>query len=283
MAPKSFAPGLTAEERESLNQLLAKAQQSGESVVSSGVDGYGSYVAGSAPAPSMLSPSDPVIAPTGTPLFTPDGISYSGGNAGGFHRNRKSASAIVGDGGAMTDACKRRCDEGFEFVEGSMDDIDALIAERETLDSIAEFNRDTNTHLPVGHHGARYQYPFGLRSCLNAAVPLPVDTTDSAWDDTLCELPAVAKMQMSYRGLRDLARSGDTRIRSYLNYICSSFGEEGIQQIMLAGSCKSGGFDLGAWLKRNGWDIAETNTASTFRRTSATAAKAKAKGSGKGA
>ena len=79
MAPKSLAPGLTAEEREALNQLLAKAQQSGESVVSNGVDGYGSYVAGSAPAPSMLSPSDPAIAPTGTPLFTPDGISYQVG------------------------------------------------------------------------------------------------------------------------------------------------------------------------------------------------------------
>ena len=138
MAPKSLAPGLTAEERESLNQLLAKAHQAGESTVSSGEDGYGSYVANSAHAPSMLSPSDPVVAPAGTAFFTPDGIAYSGGNAGGFRRNRKSA--VVGDGGAMTDASKRRCDEGFEFVEGSLEDIDAVIAERETLDSIAEFN-----------------------------------------------------------------------------------------------------------------------------------------------
>ena len=52
---------------------------------------------------------------------------------------------------------------------------------------------------------------------------------------------------------------------------------------MHGGECKSGGYDLGAWLKRNGWDISETNAMSTFHRTSATKAKAQAKGSGKGA
>lgn len=67
-----------------------------------------------------------------------------------------------------------------------------------------------------------------------------------------------------------------------LNFCCSSFGDEGVRQIMQGGACTKGGYDLGAWLKRNGWDIAETNTGSSFRRVSATQAKTKSKGAGKG-
>ena len=75
----------------------------------------------------------------------------------------------------------------------------------------------------MGHHGSTHQFVVGKRSCLNAAVPLPANTSDSAWDDTLCELPRVIHRCMSYSDMRDAAGSGDTRMRGFLNWICSSF------------------------------------------------------------
>ena len=135
-------------------------------------------------------------------MFTPEGITYAGGKTGGWHRNRKSVA--VGGGGAMTEASKRRCEEGFEFVE----DFEAILAEKETLDAIADFNRGAiGPHrVPVGHHGSPHQFPVGKQGCLNAAVPLPANTSDSAWDDTLCELPSVVNRCMSYSDMRDAAK-----------------------------------------------------------------------------
>lgn len=144
------------------------------------------------------------------------------------------------------------------------------------LDAIAELQ-----HIPMGHHGSPHQYPVGKRSCLNVAVPLPVDTTDEVWDDTLCDLPSVRDQFLSYAELRDKARAGDSTIRSLLNLCCDKFGDKAIEQLKQNGCCSKGGYDLGAWLRRNGWDVAEVNSAAVYQRVSKTAVVAK-KGTGKG-
>lgn len=127
-------------------------------------------------------------------------------------------------------------------------------------------------YVPMGQHGSPHQYPIGRRACIVASVPLP-----------LCELPCVKDLFLSYAELRDRARSGDTSIRSLLNLCCAKLGDRGIEQLKASGVCSKPGFDLGAWLRRCGWNVTETNT---FKRvsksTAAAAAKSSAKGSGKG-
>ena len=134
------------------------------------------------------------------------------------------------------------------------------------------------SNISLGH---QIQYPISKRSCLDASVPLPRDASDSIWDDTLCELPSVHDLFLSYAELRDRARAGDTTIRGLLNFCCSKFGDDGVEQLKKNGYCSKGGYDLGAWLRRNGWNIAEMNSGSTFRRVSK-AATASGKGGGKG-
>ena len=199
MTPKLLALRLSVEGREVLTQLLAKTHLSDESDVvaqlephiektyydmaagpgsSSGIwnkaDGYGNSA-------SMPGPLDPMVAPPESSLFTSEGIIYAGGKTDGWHCNRKIVA--VGGGGAMTDASKRRCEEGFEFVE----DFEVILSEKETLDAIAEFNRGAiGPHrVPMRHHGSPHQYPVRKRSCLNATVPLPADASDSVWYDIL--------------------------------------------------------------------------------------------------
>ena len=78
---------------------------------------------------------------------------------------------------------------------------------------------------------------------------------DEEWGLTLCELPAVASLQLSYD--RDRARGGDTKLRGYLSWLCGTYGPAGIRQLQLYGVCRSQGFDAAAWLKRQCWDVCE--------------------------
>ena len=96
------------------------------------------------------------------------------------------------------------------------------------------------------------------RGGIQGSVPLPKGVlSDEEWGLTLCELPAVASLEMSYEQLRDRARTGDTKLRGYLSWLCGTYGPAGIRQIQTYGSCRSQGFDCAAWLKRQCWDVCE--------------------------
>ena len=210
------------------------------------------------------------------------------------HRNLKSM-ARGADGvpisaagqtytGSMTDASKRLHaavdmsppSDGFEVI-----DPEALLEEKIMLEEIASRISGMIPPLPVGHHGNATQYPLGKRAGLNNAVPLPTGTTDEEWDDTLCELPSVKDRFLSYSELRDSARNGDTGVRGLLNFCSTKFGDQAIEQLRSSGVCKKDGYDIAAWLRRNCWDVCETNTGSTFKRTSK-ASVVRSKGGGKG-
>ena len=210
------------------------------------------------------------------------------------HRNLKSM-ARGADGvpisaagqtytGSMTDASKRLHaavdmsppSDGFEVI-----DPEALLEEKIMLEEIASRSSGMIPPLPVGHHGNSTQYPLGKRAGLNNGVPLPTGTTDEEWDDTLCELPSVKDRFLSYSELRDCARNGDTGVRGLLNFCSTKFGDQAIEQLRSSGVCKKDGYDIAAWLRRNCWDVCETNTGSTFKRTSK-ASVVRSKGGGKG-
>ena len=85
------------------------------------------------------------------------------------------------------------------------------------------------------------------RGGIQGSVPLPKGVlSDEEWGLTLCELPAVASLEMSYEQLRDRARAGDTKLRGYLSWLCGTYGPAGIRQIQTFGSCRSQGFDCEA-------------------------------------
>jgi len=86
---------------------------------------------------------------------------------------------------------------------------------------------------------------------------------------------------LSYAELRDRARSGDTSVRGLLNFCSAKFGDTAIEQLKAKGCCTKDGYDIAAWLRRNCWDVCETNSGSTFKRTSK-ASVVRAKGGGKG-
>ena len=211
-----------------------------------------------------------------------------------FHRNLKSMGR-GSDGlpvktagqmytGSMTDASKRLHaavdmsppSDGFEVI-----DPEVLLEEKIMLEEIAARSSGMIPPLPVGHHGNPTQYPLGKRAGLNNAVPLPTGTTDEEWDDTLCELPSVKDRFLSYSELRDCARNGDTVVRGLLNFCSSKFGDMAIDQLKSTGVCKKDGYDIAAWLRRNCWDVCETNTGSTFNRKSKSSV-VRSKGCGKG-
>eukprot|EP00434_Breviolum_minutum_P042543 symbB.v1.2.037870.t1/scaffold5715.1/size24294/1 len=227
---------------------------------------------------------------SGGALFAAPGITQDGKP---WHRNRKSLAMAAGGmsaaaaeptyAGAMTDASKRR-HEALDLSSGSdgfeMVDPEALLEEKLMLDEIAAMSQEMVPRLPVGHHGNPNQYPLGKRAGLNASVPLPAGTTE--WDDTLCELPSVKDRFLSFAELRDCARSGDTSVRGLLNFCSTKFGDMAIEQLKSTGCCKKDGYDdIAAWLRRNCWDVCETNSGSTFKRTSKSSV-VRAKGGGKG-
>ena len=231
---------------------------------------------------------------SGGALFAPAGITQDGHH---WHRNRKSLAMGPGGvsaaeqtySGSMTDASKRRHEavelsspsDGFEMIDPDAIDPEELLAEKLMLDEIANLSHEMIPRLPVGHHGNPTQYPLGKRAGLNNAVPLPTGTTDEEWDDTLCELPSVKDRFLSYAELRDCARNGDTSVRGLLNFCSTKFGDMAINQLKSTGSCKKDGYDIAAWLRRNCWDVCETNTGSTFNRKSKSSV-VRTKGGGKG-
>ena len=166
--------------------------------------------------------------------------------------------------GAMTDGSKRRLTadsvldefDNFEFVE----DPEEILAHKLELEAIRDEIESANTPvvppLAIGQYGAATAAVN--RGGIQGSVPLPKGVlSDEEWGLTLCELPAVASLEMSYEQLRDRARTGDTKLRGYLSWLCKTYGPAGIRQIQTYGSCRSQGFDCAAWLKRQCWDVCE--------------------------
>lgn len=271
MAPKALSPQLTDDERLELNRLLEKSRLAEGTVPATAADDSGQVKMGmdwSAWKPDGGYASEATGLAYSGPVFTPAGITCNGRP---WKRTMKSAS-MAGPSepsysGAMTDACKRRTPDfsdpgdGFEMV-----DPEAVLMEKLALEEIAEVADQMVPRLPMGHHGSPYQYPVGRSAGLNASIPLPAE-----WSDTLCELPSVKDLMLSYAELRDKARSGDTAVRGLLNFCCSKFGQSAVEQLRSNGQCKKDGYDLAGWLLRNCWDVSEVNAGSTFRRTSKTA------------
>ena len=277
MAPKALAPPMTEAEKVELSRLLEKAKMDEDAERAQLASEVGYAKMSQNWATWKLESADGSGSTT---------VVQSDGNP--WHRNRKSLAIGSGDmsaaaagqtySGSMTDASKRRHgavdlsppSDGFEMI-----DPEALLEEKLMLDEIATLSHEMIPRLPVGHHGNPNQYPLGKRAGLNTAVPLPAGTTD------LCELPSVKDRFLSYSELRDCARSGDTSVRGLLNFCSTKFGDMAIEQLKSNGCCKKEGYDLAGWLRRNCWDVCETNSGSTFKRT-LKASVVRAKGGGKG-
>ena len=166
--------------------------------------------------------------------------------------------------GAMTDGSKRRLTadsvldefDNFEFVE----DPEEILAHKLELEAIRDEIESSNTPvvppMAIGQYGAATAAVN--RGGIQGSVPSPKGVlSDEEWGLTLCELPAVASLEMSYEQLRDRARAGDTKLRGYLSWLCGTYGPAGIRQIQTYGSCRSQGFDCAAWLKGQCWDVCE--------------------------
>eukprot|EP00434_Breviolum_minutum_P043061 symbB.v1.2.038359.t1/scaffold5932.1/size22368/2 len=145
----------------------------------------------------------------------------------------------------------------------------------------------------MGQVGAT-QMPYpGSRGGVNIRVVVPDGQTDDTWGETLCDLPKVKSYEMTYVELREAARRGDQKLRVYLTFIVGTFGDEGARQIAATGGTTSQGFDFGAWLLRNCYDVCEMQQQTRFQRrtravpipdgvVAAAKSKAMAKSSGRG-
>ena len=194
--------------------------------------------------------------------------------------------------GAMTDGSKRRLSadsilddfDNFEFIE----DPEEILAHKLELEAIRDEIESADT--PVVPPLAIGQYGAATAAVNRGGIQGSGGVlSDEEWGLTLCELLAVASLQMSYEQLRDRARGGDTKLRGYLSWLCGTYGPAGIRQIQMYGPCRSQGFDAAAWLKRQCWDVCEAGKDHrSFERKfvgakpKSRAAVPKAKGSSKG-
>ena len=180
---------------------------------------------------------------------------------------------LVEYSGGMSEAAKRRIqpevEDEFELLDGP-DPIEAALEEKALQDLVNEAaaSRDEirGPRLPIGHVAGEVQPHPGSRGGLNHRVVVPEGITDDAWDETISELPAVKSLNKTYAEIREEARAGNLKLRTYLNFVMAKFGEAGVLQIITTGNAKTQGYDFGAWLLRNCWDTAELPPVTTFTR-----------------
>ena len=151
-------------------------------------------------------------------------------------------------------------EDEFELLD-ELDPIEAALEERnlQSLVNEAVGKKDEpqrGSRFPIGHVAAD----------VNHRVVVPEGITDDAWDETVCDLPAVKSMNKTYAEIREEARAGNLKLRTYLNFVMAKFGEAGVMQIITTGNTKTQGYDLGAWLLRNCWDTVELPPVTTFTR-----------------
>ena len=131
-----------------------------------------------------------------------------------LERVNPSNVAASSNSGGMSDASKRRIshpDEDFIAEAAIRHDVEEAMMER----AIARFNGDQSPIVP----GAS---SFTVVSESNGYPPeqLPPDMDSlSEWGRTICELPKVKALKMSYAELFSKAEDGDTAMANYLDWI----------------------------------------------------------------
>ena len=182
--------------------------------------------------------------------------------------------------GAMTDAAKRRRDDDEPFSSADLDPDVAFEIWHQELASSFGVDWECISQLSGGSEDFHVATPKGYTS-INApkATPKsrygfaktePVPTkykpadmpTAKDWSKTLCKLPKVVHLKLSYGELVEMAET-DEDIRGYLVWVIGSFGAK---DGMLPKTMK-GGADLALFLQYIDWTpIVKPSGAATFRR-----------------
>ena len=116
--------------------------------------------------------------------------------------------------------------DGFEFVE----DPEEILARKLELDAICDEMDSADSAkvppLPIGHYGAAVSAVNN--GGIHGAVPLAKGVlSDEEWGMALCELPALASLQLLNSQMGGCARGGDTKLRGYLSWLCGTYGRAG--------------------------------------------------------
>lgn len=124
------------------------------------------------------------------------------------HQPARAASSA---GGGMSDACKRRLShsDDDEITEAA---IRCEVEEAMMEHAIAQFNGDQSPIAPGSSSFSVVSEPSGYPQ---QQLP-PGFNSLAEWGKTLCELPKVKKMYLSYAELYQKAQKGDTEIAQYL-------------------------------------------------------------------
>ena len=135
-----------------------------------------------------------------------------------LERVNPSNVAASSNAGGMSDASKRRIshpDEDFITEAAIRHDVEEAMMER----AIARFNGDQSPIAPEATS-------FTVVSESSAWIPaepmgqLPSDMDSlSEWGRTICELPKVKALKMSYAELLSKAEDGDTAMANYLDWV----------------------------------------------------------------
>ena len=124
-------------------------------------------------------------------------------------------------GGTMSDACKRRITgpEAELLIEAAIqDDYEEAMVER----AIAKFNGDQSPlclDLPFTVVSESDGYP-------RSKLPPGFDSL-AAWGRTICDLPQVRQLEMSYAELHSAGENCDAKIASYCEWIRTYNGTSG--------------------------------------------------------
>ena len=121
--------------------------------------------------------------------------------------------------------------------------MEEILARKLELDVIRdEIDSAKVLQLRIGHYGAAVSAVNN--GGIHGAVPLPKGAlSDEEWGMTLCELAAVASLQLSASQLKDRASGGGTKLRGYLSWLCGAYGPAGTRQLQVHGFGRSQGFD----------------------------------------
>ena len=166
-----------------------------------------------------------------------------------------AASSTAADGGAMTDASKRRLPEDPEWDDAELvmdaEDVARLIAEQQVL----SYTGDVEPPVPFEGSGYgqglnaevdRSWFPALSYDDLDLKYKLPPSVTSTAmWGNTVCVLPKWKSMEWTYEHMTRLALSGSREMMAYLKWLKATYA-----QAYLERGPKSPGIDMAGFLGR---------------------------------
>eukprot|EP00434_Breviolum_minutum_P037835 symbB.v1.2.033549.t1/scaffold4184.1/size56758/3 len=161
-----------------------------------------------------------------------------------------AASSTAGDGGAMTDASKRRLPEDPEWDDAELvmdaEDVARLIAEQQA----PSYTGDVEPPVPFEGSG----YGQGLNAEVDRSwfpalsyddLDLKSVTSTAMWGNTVCVLPKWKSMEWTYEHMTRLALSGSREMMAYLKWLKATYA-----QAYLERGPKSPGIDMAGFLGR---------------------------------